>query len=79
MRNGGFDPVAKPSHYGQGEIECLTYIEDFLTVEEYIGYLRGSIAKYLHRWRYKGKPVEDLKKAEYYLDRLIKVMEKQPT
>ena len=47
------DNVNNPPHYGRGKIECIDYIEDFLTTEEYIGYLRGNIAKYLHRWRYK--------------------------
>lgn len=65
-----FDTVNHPAHYGAGKIECIEYIEDFLTREEYIGYLRGNIAKYMHRWRYKNK-VEDLKKARWYLDRLI--------
>ena len=65
------DPVNKPSHYGQGSIEAITYIEDFLTPEEYIGYLRGNIAKYLHRFKYKGKPVEDTEKAQWYLNKLI--------
>ena len=32
-----FNPVDRPSHYGQGKIECIDYIEDFLTREEYIG------------------------------------------
>lgn len=66
------DPVNNPTHYGLGKIECIEYIEDFLTTEEYIGYLRGNIAKYLHRWRYKNG-LEDLEKAEWYLKRLIKV------
>ena len=65
------DNVNSPSHYGQGEIEAIIYIKDFLTEEEYIGYLRGNIAKYLHRWRWKGKPLEDLKKAQVYLGWLI--------
>jgi len=65
------DNVNSPSHYGQGEIEAIVYIKDFLTEEEYIGYLRGNIAKYLHRWRWKGKPLEDLKKAQVYLGWLI--------
>lgn len=65
------DNVNHPSHYGQGKIEAIEYISDFLTPEEYQGYLRGNIAKYLHRWPYKNK-VEDLKKAAWYLDRLIK-------
>jgi len=64
------DNVNNPSHYGQGSIEAIDYIEDMLTEEEYVGYLRGNIAKYLHRWRYKNG-VEDLKKAQWYLNRLI--------
>ena len=67
------DNVNSPSHYGQGRIEAIEYIEDFLTKEEYIGYLRGNIAKYLHRWRYKNG-VEDLEKARVYLGWLIKEM-----
>ena len=66
--------VHKPPHYNEGTIECIEYIEDFLSKEEYIGYLRGNIAKYLHRWRGKGG-VEDLNKSLWYLDRLISQME----
>lgn len=66
------DKVNSPPHYGQGTIECIEYIEDFLTKEEYIGYLRGNIAKYLHRWRYKNGR-EDLLKAQWYLAELIRV------
>lgn len=69
------DNVNSPAHYGSGNIECIDYIEDFLTKEEFIGYLRGNIAKYMHRWRRKGKPVEDLEKANWYLNRLIKTEE----
>lgn len=65
------DMVNSPSHYGQGSIEAIDYIQDFLTKEEYQGYLRGNIAKYLHRWPYKNG-AEDLQKAAWYLDRLIK-------
>jgi len=64
------DNVNNPSHYGQGKIEAIEYIKDFLTKEEYIGNLRGNIAKYLHRWRYKNG-IEDLKKAKVYLEWLI--------
>jgi hypothetical protein len=66
------DPVEKPPHYNNGSIECIDYIKSFLSKEEYIGYLRGNIAKYMHRYKYKGKPVEDLKKAQWYLERLVK-------
>jgi hypothetical protein len=70
------DMVNSPTHYaGQGKIECIEYIEDHLSQEEYIGYLRGNIAKYNHRWRYKGG-LQDLKKAQWYHNRLITFMEK---
>lgn len=69
------DNVNNPAHYGQGNIECIDYILDFLTDEEVIGYLRGNMAKYLHRWRYKNG-IEDLKKARWYLNKLIEYEEK---
>jgi hypothetical protein len=69
-----FNPVDRPQHYGQGSIECIEYIEDFLTHEEYVGYLRGNVAKYLHRWKYKNG-LEDLRKATWYLDRLTTLEE----
>lgn len=68
---GIVDNVNSPSHYNTGgSIECIDYIKDFLNEEEYIGYLRGNIAKYLHRWRYKNG-LEDLEKAKVYLGWLI--------
>jgi hypothetical protein len=72
------DNVNHPSHYGQGQIEAIEYIQDFLTEEEYIGYLRGNIAKYLHRWRYKNG-LEDIKKAHVYLGWLIEAQENAQT
>lgn len=68
--SGPEDNVNHPQHYGKGNIEAIEYIKDFLNDDEYEGYLRGNIAKYLHRFRYKNG-VEDLKKAEWYLKRLI--------
>lgn len=69
------DPVAKPAHYNIGTIECIDYLKDNMPKEAFIGYLEGNVKKYLHRWRYKVKPTEDLKKAQWYLDRLIKEVE----
>lgn len=69
------DPVNKPPHYASGSIECIDYIKSFLTKEEYIGYLRGNMAKYNHRARYKGKFLEDIKKAQWYSTELIKTLE----
>jgi len=69
------DNVNKPSHYGQGSIEAIEYIKDFLNDDEFQGYLRGNIAKYLHRFPYKNG-IEDLKKAQVYLGWLIEHKEK---
>ena len=69
------DTVNHPSHYkDQGSIECIEAIESQLTPEEYQGYLRGNCVKYIWRWKNKGG-VEDLKKARWYLDRLIETEE----
>jgi hypothetical protein len=43
--------------------------------DNYLGYLEGNTKKYLHRWRYKKKPLEDLKKAQWYLNRLIQELD----
>lgn len=74
----GMDNVNNPSHYGQGNIEAIEYIKDFMTEEEFIGYLRGNIAKYLHRWRYKNG-LEDLEKAKWYLNALTTVVREGET
>ena len=67
--------VNKPPHYGDGEIECIDYMKDNMDTMMFMGYLEGNCKKYLHRYRYIGKPLEDLKKARWYLDRLIQEME----
>lgn len=68
------DNVNNPEHYNQGGIECIAYLEDNLG-EGYDYYLEGNVKKYLHRWRYKGeskdKKIEDLRKAAWYLGKLI--------
>jgi hypothetical protein len=62
--------VNSPSHYNEFGIECIDAIQA-ATGSEFKSYLQGNIMKYLWRYRYKGKPVEDLQKAEWYLSRLI--------
>jgi hypothetical protein len=66
------DPVDRPSHYTAGSIECIDAIE--AAISELSGteaFLVGQILKYCWRHNLKGKPVEDLQKAKWYLDRLI--------
>ena len=64
------DAVEKPAHYRHGEVEAIDYIEQQLGtgVKDY---LLGNVHKYLHRHRFKGQLVEDLRKARWYLDKLI--------
>lgn len=69
------DVVNQPPHYGNGNIECIEYMKDNMELMMFFGYLEGNAKKYMHRYRHKGKPVEDLKKARWYLDRLITEME----
>ena len=66
------DVVNKPSHYNTGSIECIEGIQASMSAEAFAGYLKGNCMKYLWRYDYKGKPVEDLQKAQWYLAELIK-------
>ena len=67
--SSGRDEVNKPGHY-QGKYECIDVIEDRLSTEAFQGYLEGNVWKYLYRYRQKNG-VTDLKKASWYLNRLI--------
>ena len=68
------DMVNHPPHYTKGGIECLDAIRASMTDDEYKGYLKGNIIKYL--WRYEWKNgLEDLKKAQFYQNRLIEIVQ----
>lgn len=68
------DPVNHPAHYTQGGIECIEALKAALGFEGFKSYCRGNIIKYLWRTEHKNK-VQDLKKARWYLDRLIEESE----
>ena len=67
------DVVNSPPHYNKSRIECIDAIES-ATHEGFEHYLHGNIIKYIWRYRYKGG-VEDLKKAKWYLKKLIVLKE----
>ena len=70
------DPVTNPAHYADsfGGIQCIDAIETSMSTEEFKGFLKGNVQKYV--WRYSQKNgAEDLKKAKWYLERLIKLRE----
>lgn len=66
--------VDHPDHYNTGSIEAWDYIRDNLGDEGFVYFCEGNVKKYLHRWRYKNNPKEDLLKARAYLDRIIELV-----
>ena len=67
-----YDNVNAPSHYLHGKKETIDVINDCMTSDEFHGYLKGNILKYVSRYKFKGEPLEDLHKAQWYLNRLVK-------
>tara|TARA_B100000941_G_C28247612_1_gene419793 strand:- start:273 stop:572 length:300 start_codon:yes stop_codon:yes gene_type:complete len=67
-----YDNVNAPSHYLHGKKETIDVINDCMTNDEFHGYLKGNILKYVSRYKFKGEPLEDLHKAQWYLNRLVK-------
>ena len=66
--------INHPSHYNNGKIECIDYIVDNLGRNGASYYCEGNVKKYIHRWRYKdASPIDDLRKARWYLDKLIEL------
>ena len=71
------DMVNNPAHYNQAGIECIDAMQAMVEgadVQPHASYCWQNSLKYLWRWPYKNG-VEDLKKARWYLDRLISEIE----
>ena len=68
------DPVSHPSHYTDGKIEVIDFIQD-----KHLDFSRGNVVKYVSRAGKKGgskeKELEDLKKARQYCDFAIRELE----
>ena len=64
------DPVNSPEHYNKLEVEAIDLIEMSMTKDEFLGYLKGNVLKYIIRYKHKGKDLEDLDKGKWYLQRL---------
>lgn len=60
------DIINNPKHYTQGGIETIDFIE-----AKVLGFNLGNVVKYISRADHKGKRIEDLEKARFYLDREI--------
>ena len=70
------DNVNHPQHYTRGKYEAIDVIEDSISgLPATEGFLTAQVLKYVLRWFWKNG-LEDLKKARWYLDRLISKLEK---
>ena len=67
-----------PAHYQKGGVECIEAIEASMSKEAFKGFLKGNCIKYIYRYENKNG-AEDLKKAEWYLLRLIVLREDEET
>jgi hypothetical protein len=65
------DNVNSPTHYVTGGIETIDYIE-----AKSLNYNLGNVVKYVSRSDYKGRKLEDLKKAQWYLNREVNNLSK---
>ena len=73
------DFVNHPSHYNQGNIECIDALNAMVTgfKDSVDASLSWQVVKYVWRHPFKGKNLEDLEKARFYLGRLIEYLEKK--
>jgi len=71
------DPVNHPSHYCAGGVECIDAISAALCkyTDPVDAWLAGQVIKYLWRSPLKGAYEQDLKKAQFYMNRLVKRQE----
>lgn len=75
--NNDQDYVNHPNHYANNRIECIDCLESMVEpfTDSIDATLSWQIVKYIWRHPFKWNPTEDLKKAKFYLDRLIKYYE----
>ena len=66
------EKVNHPEHYNQGKFECIDVIKDLgKEMNGFEGFCIGNAIKYLWRYNCKDNPIEDLKKAIWYIQRVI--------
>ena len=71
------DIINSPPHYTAGGIETIDFMKAKSTKEEFHGYLRLTVLKYLSRGPYKQDALEDYKKARWFLTRLIEELDNE--
>ena len=67
------DVVNHPEHDNSGTpYECIKVLKKWMSKEQYVGFLKGNIIKYLCRSE-KKNGTEDLRKARWYMNKLVEV------
>lgn len=64
------DPVNKPAHYTQGKVECIEALE---AIGIALPFCIGNAIKYLWRCQAKGNTLQDLQKAQWYINRAVNI------
>tara|TARA_X000001388_G_scaffold23660_1_gene16141 strand:+ start:400 stop:720 length:321 start_codon:yes stop_codon:yes gene_type:complete len=70
------DPVNFPSHYNKGDIGCIDAIKA-CQGDGFKYYLQGSALKYIWRYEHKKKPIQDLEKAKWFINKLIETTQER--
>ena len=84
LSNAGWDSasvaiteaVDHPPHYNNGNIETIDYIVDVLGLIGAVNYCHGNVLKYTgSRLFHKDKPIQDARKAIWYLNKMVELLE----
>mgnify|MGYP003628818967 CR=1 FL=1 len=73
---GDSDPVHSPLHYNKGEVQCIDAIAS-MQGDGFKYYLQGSAMKYLWRYEHKRNPIQDLRKAKWFIEKLIEITQER--
>lgn len=68
------DPVNNPDHYTQGDIECFDAIRASQGGPAAVNFALGNTMKYIWRHKLKENPIQDLEKAQWYLNKAIDIL-----
>lgn len=73
------ETINHPSHYGGDTVyETIKVLENRMTPQEFIGFLKGNVYKYNDRAKEKGIELENYKKGQFYQNYLVSFMERNP-
>jgi hypothetical protein len=70
------DPVTRPAHYTQGQVECIDAIRSALGLDGFVAHCRAAAIKYAWRCGLKSEDAQDLRKGAWYLSRAADEIDK---